>query len=98
MPSHNKQTHNRHFSHNKHAFFALTKMYLFGVEEDFGKNSLYFFNIESLKTYFLIILEKSCNTGQMRNPPLLIISTFSPNKHFYHNKHTFLGLTKMCLL
>ena len=34
----------------------------------------------------------------MRNPPLLILSTFSHNKHFSHIKHTFFGLTKMCLL
>ena len=26
------------------------------------------------------------------------ISTFPPNKHFPHNKLTFFGLTKMCLL
>ena len=39
VPSHNKQTHNKNFSHNKHAFFALTKMCLFGEEEDFKKFS-----------------------------------------------------------
>ena len=32
----------------------------------------------------------------MLNPPLPKISTFSPNKHFSHNKHTFFGLMKMC--
>ena len=37
VPSHNKHTHNKHFSHNKHTLFALTKMCLFGEEEDFGK-------------------------------------------------------------
>ena len=32
-------------THNKHTFFALTKMCLFEEEEDFGKiNSLYFFH------------------------------------------------------
>ena len=30
----------------------------------------------------------------MRNPPLPKISTFSPNKHFSHNKLTFFGLKK----
>ena len=34
----------------------------------------------------------------MRNPPLPKISPFSSNKHFFLNKHTFFGLTKMCLL
>ena len=38
------QTRNKHFSHNKHTPFVLTKMCLFGEEEDFGKiNSLYLF-------------------------------------------------------
>ena len=55
VPSHNKHTHNKHFSHNKHTLFALTKMCLFGEEEDFGKiNSLCFFNIESFTTHFLL--------------------------------------------
>ena len=62
LPSHNKHTHNKHFSHNKHTAFSLTKM--FGEEEDLGKiNSLYFFKIESLKTRFFIIFEKLCNAG-----------------------------------
>ena len=41
------QTRNKHFSHNKHTPFVLTKMCLFGEEEDFGKikKSLYFINI-----------------------------------------------------
>ena len=57
---HNKHTPNKHIPHNKHTLFALTKMCLFGEEEDFGKiNSLYFFNIESLKTHFLLFL-KNC--------------------------------------
>ena len=34
----------------------------------------------------------------MRNPPLQQISTFSQNKHTFYNKHTFFGLTKICLL
>ena len=53
VPSHNKHT------YNKHTFFVLTKMCLFG-EEDFGKiNSLYFFNDVSLETHFLLLL-KNC--------------------------------------
>ena len=52
----------KHFSHSKHTLFALTKICLFWEEEDFGKiNSLYFFNIESFKTYFLLFL-KNCVT------------------------------------
>ena len=56
VPSHNKHTHNKHFSHNKHTLFALTKMCLFGEEDGFGKiNSLcFFFNIESFTTHFLL--------------------------------------------
>ena len=51
-------THNEHFSHNKHVLFALTKICLFGEEEDFGKiNSLYFFNTESLRTHFLLLMK-----------------------------------------
>ena len=43
VPTHNKHTPNKHFSHNKQTLFALTKMCLFGEMEDFGKmNSLYF--------------------------------------------------------
>ena len=53
-------THNKHLSHNRHTLFALTKMRLFGKEEDFGKiNSLYLLNIESFKTHFLYLL-KNC--------------------------------------
>ena len=55
-------THNKHFSHNKHTLFALTKMCLFGEEEDFGKiNSLYFLKIESLKTHFVLFLKNYVN-------------------------------------
>ena len=32
---HNKHTPNKHFPHNKHTLFALSKMCLFGEEEDF---------------------------------------------------------------
>ena len=89
-------------------------MSLFGEEEDVRKiNSLYFFfNIESQQDSFFIIFEKLCNAGlnlqtkvftlstipKMRNPPLPKKSTFPPNKHFSHKKHTFFGVTKMCLL
>ena len=36
VPTHRKHTHNKYFSHNKRALFALAKMFLFGEEEDFG--------------------------------------------------------------
>ena len=58
MPTHNKHT------HNKHTLFALTKMCLFGEEEDFGKiNSLYFSQHWIAKDSFLIIFEKLYNVG-----------------------------------
>ena len=59
--THNKHFfQNKHFFHNKHTLFALTKLCLFGKEEDFGKiNSLYLLNIESFKTHFLYLL-KNC--------------------------------------
>ena len=70
-------------------------MCLFWEEEDFGKiNSLYFFNIESLKTFFFIVFQKLCNAGLT----LRFISAISQNKHISQYKHTFFGLTKMCLL
>ena len=47
MPSHNK-----HFSHNKHTLFALTKMCLFGEEEDFGFNFGLNNPLEILETFF----------------------------------------------
>ena len=60
VPSHNKHTTNTHISNNKRTLFALTKMCLFWEKKDFGKiNSLYFFNIEALKTHFLLLF-KNC--------------------------------------
>ena len=44
VQTHNKHAPYKHFPHNKHTLFGLTKMCLFEEEEDFGKiNSLYFF-------------------------------------------------------
>ena len=43
VPTLNKHTPNKHFPHIKHILLTLTKMCLFGEEEDFGKiNSLFF--------------------------------------------------------
>ena len=63
VPTHIKHTYSKHFSHNKQILFALTKMCLFGEEEDFEKiNSPYFFQhwvnyanknpLEILETFF----------------------------------------------
>ena len=71
---HNKHTHNKHFPHNKHTLLSLTKMCLFGEEENFGKiNSLFFQHWVDAKV-------------KMRIPPLPNISKFPPNKHSSHNK------------
>ena len=47
VPTHNKYSHNKHISHNKHTLFALTKMCLFWEEEDFGKNKQPVFKIST---------------------------------------------------
>ena len=53
MLSNTAPTHNKRFSHNKHALFALRKMCLFGEEKDFGKiNSLYFSTLSRLRRIF----------------------------------------------
>ena len=58
VPNHIDHIQNKHIFLNKHTIFSLTKMCLFCEAEDFGRiNSLYFFNIESLKTHFLLLLE-----------------------------------------
>ena len=91
MPNHDKHTHDKHFSHNKHTLFSPTKMCLFGKKEDFGKiSSLYFFKIESLKTHFLSFFPAISSK----------ISTFSQNKQFSPNKHfeNVLIMTVMSLI
>ena len=49
-----------------------------------------------------MFFRKIKNKFTIYNVPLhtltLYISTFSQNKHISQNKHTFFGLTKMCLL
>ena len=99
-------TQDEHVSHNKHTLFALTKMCLFGEEEDFGQintEACIFSTLSRLTLIFYYFFEKLCDVGLN----LRFLGNFWSflgiilrvnNNNNNNNKHTFIGLMKMCLL
>ena len=75
MPTHNKHTHykythNKHFPHNKHTLFALTKICLFREEQNFGKiNSLFFSTLSRLGLINYTQDAKSSTSQNKHNSP-----------------------------
>ena len=113
VPTHNKNTPDKHFSHNKHTLFALTKIRLFWEGEDFGKIKPVFFSKLNRLRLIFIIFEKLINTGlNLRffrqlfgkyqslydiDYTLDAKSSTFQIKHIFQNKHTFLASRNILL-
>ena len=72
-------------------FYLFLNLKIFFKSEIFSK-IIYKKSNSNTRIYTVQTLPK------IRNPPFPQISIFPPNQHFPHNKHTFFGLMKMCLL
>ena len=86
---------NKHFFHNKHTLFVLTKMCLFGEEEDFGKiNNLYFFNFFVIGNIFSFLNQESFSPILQTKNLLEILETFVNQKKILYLRYKILHFSK----